>query len=59
MRSELAAAQSSIRESRRALDTGEQETLKLRDELTSAMRNIQRLTAELHVSSEGSLIILY
>ncbi|KAM3187808.1 hypothetical protein ACTXT7_001585 [Hymenolepis weldensis] len=48
LRSELAAAQGSIRESRRALDTGEQETLRLRDELASAMRNIQRLTAELH-----------
>lgn len=50
MRSELAAAQSNIRESRRALDTGEQETLRVRDELACAMRDIQRLTTELHVS---------
>ena len=50
LRSELAAAQSSLRESRRALDSGELESARIRDELASAMRDIQRLQAELHVS---------
>ncbi|VDO16205.1 unnamed protein product [Rodentolepis nana] len=53
--SELAAAQSSIRESRRAIDTGEQETLRIRDELASTMRDIQRLTAELHMATIATL----
>ncbi|CDS41403.1 centrosomal protein of 135 kda [Echinococcus multilocularis] len=52
LRSELAAAQSSLRESRRALDGGEQESARIRDELASAMRDLQRLQVELHETTD-------
>ncbi|VDM21472.1 unnamed protein product, partial [Hydatigera taeniaeformis] len=52
LRGELAAAQSSLRESRRALDGGEQESARIRDELSSAMRDLQRLQTELHETAD-------
>uniref|UniRef100_A0A5K3FC40 Cytospin-A n=2 Tax=Mesocestoides corti TaxID=53468 RepID=A0A5K3FC40_MESCO len=45
LKSEIAAAQSSLRECRRATDLAEKENIRLREELSGMVRDIQRLEA--------------
>ncbi len=49
LKSELAAAQSGLRESRRAAETADKENGRLRDELSGMVRDIQRLETAYHV----------